>query len=135
MFIEKLKWKLIGFMQGRYGQDKLGKHIYILAIVFLVLSLATRALVFTLLCWALLLASTIRMMSKNTQKRYQELLAYERLLERPRLWWKLQCSRWRDRKTHKYFRCSCGTTLRVPKGKGRISVRCPNCQSQQIHKT
>jgi len=35
----------------------------------------------------------------------------------------------RDRE-HKYFRCaSCGATLRVPRGKGKLQVTCPKCRT------
>jgi len=42
----------------------------------------------------------------------------------------------RDSKTHKYFSCpKCKQKLRLPRGKGKISISCPKCQTQFIRKT
>ena len=36
--------------------------------------------------------------------------------------------KWENRKTTKYIKCpTCGQTLAVPKGKGKIRVTCPKC--------
>ena len=38
---------------------------------------------------------------------------------------------WRDRKTKAFLKCpSCGTTLAVPKGKGKLIVTCPKCHAK-----
>ena len=42
-------------------------------------------------------------------------------------WLRLRHNIHRD-KEHRYFRCpSCGQQLRVPKGKGKITVTCRSC--------
>ena len=41
-----------------------------------------------------------------------------------------------EEKTHAFFRCpQCGKELRVPKGKGKIKIRCPNCSHEFIRKS
>lgn len=38
---------------------------------------------------------------------------------------------WKDRKTKAFLKCpTCGTTLAVPKGKGKLIVTCPKCHSK-----
>ncbi len=38
---------------------------------------------------------------------------------------------WRDRSTSKYYMCSkCHQQIRVPKGKGKIEIRCPKCSNR-----
>lgn len=38
---------------------------------------------------------------------------------------------WKDRKTKVFLKCpSCGQTLSVPKGKGRMIVTCPKCHTR-----
>ncbi|WP_262360849.1 hypothetical protein [Gorillibacterium timonense] len=41
-----------------------------------------------------------------------------------------------ERKTHRYYRCpSCNQTLRVPKGKGKLSITCSRCQTSFVRKS
>lgn len=38
---------------------------------------------------------------------------------------------WKDRKTKAFLKCpTCGATLAVPKGKGRLIVTCPKCHTK-----
>lgn len=41
-----------------------------------------------------------------------------------------------DKRTHRIFKCpNCAQKIRVPKGKGRISIKCPRCRIEFIKKT
>ena len=43
---------------------------------------------------------------------------------------------WKDRKTKAFLKCpTCGQTLSVPKGKGRIIVTCPKCHTRMETKS
>ena len=116
------------FMQGRYGNDKLNKTLIWMALATFVTSLfipfwsAKRILM--LGYYGLLGIVLFRMLSRNTYKRYQENRRYLRLLERMR-----------DR-DHRYYDCPrCRQPVRVPRGKGKISIRCPKCGEKFIRKT
>lgn len=45
---------------------------------------------------------------------------------------------WRYRhadKAHKYVKCACGAWCRVPRGVGKIELKCPKCGENKIVKT
>lgn len=127
-FFRRIGDKLRQFMMGRYGTDKLNTVILMAGLIFCVLSIFFRDLlissILTLLSYALMIWAIWRTLSRNTYKRYQENRRYLMLLERIK-----------DRE-HKYFDCPrCRQPVRVPRGKGKISITCPKCREKFIRKT
>ncbi len=124
----RIKNGLRHFMMGRYGSDKLNTALLLAAVVICLLSalipfvpvkLGAMFLYFGLMIWAI-----FRMQSRNTYKRYQENRKYLQLLERIK-----------DRE-HRYYDCPrCRQQVRVPRGKGKISITCPKCREKFIKKT
>ena len=124
-----MKAKLQQFMMGRYGVDNLSRFINILALILLLLSSLLQPQL-TGAAIALIIINFIRMLSRNTYKRSQENEAFLRLKGRFTGVFSGQIRRIKDYKTHRFFKCpSCKQTLRVPKGKGMISVTCPKCRN------
>ena len=116
------------FMQGRYGGDKLNIALVWVAfgayILSLLIPVALVKQVLWLVYYGLLIWAIFRMLSRNTYKRYQENRRYLRLLDRIK-----------DRQ-HRYFDCPrCRQQVRVPKGKGKISITCPKCSEKFVKKT
>lgn len=116
------------FMQGRYGGDKLNMTILWVGVGACVLSMlvpvAFIKLVLCLLSYGLMFWAIFRALSRNTYKRYQENRKYLRLLERIR-----------DRE-HRYYDCPrCRQPVRVPRGKGKISITCPKCREKFVRKS
>ena len=122
----KERWRR--FMMGRYGSDSLNRALLILTLVLLALSWVLGRSVFWLLALVVLALTYFRMFSRNLYRRQQEnrryLQATAGLRKEARLWLR----KWQDRKTHVYFKCPyCREVLRLPKGQGRVMVRCRKC--------
>jgi len=127
-FGAKITAALRHFMQGRYGTDKLNTAILIVGLVACILQMflpwAGAKLFLTLVSYGFMFWAIFRTLSRDTYKRYQENRKYLRFLDRIK-----------DR-DHKYFSCPrCRQTVRVPKGKGKISISCPKCKEKFIKKT
>ena len=124
----RLSARLQRFMAGRYGTDRLNMTILCAGLVACLISPFFRNPLINLLCTAvsygLMIWAICRSLSRNTYKRYQEnrkfLQVYDRLKDRQ----------------HRYFDCpKCRQMVRVPRGKGRISITCPRCKEKFIKKT
>ncbi len=126
-------------MYGRYGSDQLNNVLLVLFWVFWLLdifiSISIVSTILSLLCYACLFISLFRMMSRNCTRRHRECEAFLRLTAPVTSWWKRKRCQARD-KDHMYFRCpSCTQTLRVPRGKGKISITCRSCGTVFQEKT
>ena len=124
----KLKMGLVRFMSGRYGTDKLNSVILwtglVLCLVSMFVPVGWANLVLSLLAQVFMIVALFRCFSRNTYKRYQEnrrfLFALQKLKDRE----------------HKYFSCpKCRQSVRVPRGKGKISISCPKCREKFVKKT
>lgn len=115
------------FMAGRYGGDPLNLFLIALYLILYVVFLLTRLLIFELLGTVLLVVSLFRSLSRNLEHRRAENTRFLQLV-RP-IWRKWTGFRARAHdKEHRYFKCpNCGQLMRVPKGKGRITVHCRSC--------
>lgn len=133
-WLQNLAYKLQGFMYGRYGADILSKHLNIAALVLVILSLFVPFLY--PLSLGLLVWSTFRMYSKNIYSRARERDAYLRFLNKLKRRKNLLKNRWRDRKTHRFYKCpGCKEYLRVPKGRGEVHITCPKCRHEIMRNT
>ena len=135
-WFRKFSEKYRDFMYGRYGADELGRTLLISALVCVILSYLPYLRILSLAATVLLLWYFFRVFSKNYPARRNELNKYyvfkDKIKKKQRLW----SVRWRDRKTHVYFKCkNCGAMIRVPKNKGEIEVTCPRCRWRTDKKT
>ena len=112
------------FMEGRYGNDKLNNAILGTALLISILGLFIRTPLLNLIAYVLMFWAIFRTLSRNTYKRYQENRKFLQFFDRIR-----------DRE-HKYFDCpKCRQMVRVPRGKGKISITCPRCREKFVKKT
>ena len=111
------------FMAGRYGGDQLNLFLIALYLVLYVVFLFTRLLLFELLGTVVLVVSLLRTLSRNIERRRAENTRFLQVARPVRRWW----TNAHD-KEHRYFKCpNCGQNMRVPRGKGRITVHCRTC--------
>lgn len=127
--------KMQRFLYGRHGYDKLSYHLVWASFAACIISVFVLRSVFTIIYLLLFFFAIFRVLSKNNVKRNKELCAYERFLSSVKSFFRLQKNKFKDRKTHTYFKCECGAVLRVPKGKGEIIVHCPKCGKSTERKT
>lgn len=127
-FLFRMAGKIRAFFYGRNGFDDLAKHSLILSIViFLIygfLPLGVLKFIFSLITYGLMIYAYFRMLSKKVYKRRQENQKYLGTINMTK-------TRWKQRKTHKFYRCpKCKTWLRVPKGRGKITITCVKCSTK-----
>lgn len=134
-----MKEKFIRFMQGRYGsygQDSLNKFLLAGALAAMVLSLFTGWDILYLFALAALAYTYFRIFSKNYTKRYAENQIFLKSTEGIRRFFSTQKNVMGQRKTHHIYKCpGCGQKIRVPRGKGKVAVRCPKCSTEFIKKS
>ena len=122
-------------MMGRYGVDQLTWVLLALSLLLSLCGSIFRSNVLGILCWAVLVVCYLRIFSRNIYARQQE---NQKLLQ---FWWKLKNGRSerpsREQRTNfRVFSCPpCKQKLRVPRGKGKISISCPKCGRSFIKKT
>lgn len=130
-----MKERLYRFMLGRYGNDQLNRFLMILTLVFFVLSVFG-VRIFYLLGLLCLIYAYFRMLSKNTYKRSLENNRYMKYEFKVRQFFATWKRDMQQRKTHHIYRCpSCRQKIRIPRGKGRIEIRCPKCSQTFIKKS
>ena len=123
-------------MQGRYGADQMGQMLSAVSMVFLIISLFSRNQAWFLLAVIGIVYNYFRMFSKNISKRYAENQKYLKMtagIRRNLASWKSQLA---QRKIYHIYRCpGCKQKIRVPRGRGKIEIRCPKCNTRFVKKS
>lgn len=134
-----MREKMARFMAGRYGGDQLNRFVAVSGCVLILVGFFVGGVVSLLLYFvslAGLVWSYYRMFSRNFDKRRQENARYLRFKQRMNSDVRLNKERWSQRRDYKFFTCpACRTTLRVPKGKGKINIVCRKCGNSFQGKT
>ena len=115
------------FMYGRYGNDQLNLFLMGLYLLLYLVFLFVRLEPLYWVVFILLAVTLFRMLSRNIQRRRMENARFMRAAGPVIRWFRLRRTIHRD-KEHVYFKCpNCGQQLRVPRGKGKITVTCRGC--------
>ena len=133
--MKNLKEKLIRFMQGRYGNDQFNRFLMFLSIGLLIVSMFAGNL-FYLLALGIMVYAYYRMFSKQIYKRSAENTKYLQLAWKVKAGWSKKKSEFRQLKTHHIYKCpNCRQKIRVPRGRGKIAIRCKKCGTEFVKKS
>ena len=123
---------------GRNGPDHLSLAMLILAMLlsFVLSAVGVVAWIATLVTFAITGVALWRMFSKKIDQRRKENFALLKLVNNIKAWYyKLNAKR-QQSKQYRIFKCpQCGQKLRVPRGKGKVSIKCSKCGNKLIKNT
>lgn len=86
--------------------------------------------------WVAIIYCYFRIFSKNITKRYAENQKYLAKTYKLRSFFYKQKELMKQRKVYHIYKCpSCKQKIRIPRGKGKIEVRCPKCGTTFIKKS
>lgn len=128
-----MREKIQRFMIGRYGGDEFNRFLMGVTMVSVVLDLFIRTHFIYLLGAVCLILCYCRMLSKNIGRRSQENQKYLNLVFKAKEGW--MNTKFKFNQTRKYhiYKCpNCGQKIRIPRGKGKISIHCPKCSKDFI---
>ena len=136
IFYNIMKEKLMRFMYGRYGVDTFGKFLLWSGVILMLITSIFHFRIFYVIGWAFVIYSYYRMFSRQTYKRALENQKFLQHTSKIRGFFAKQKYMAAQRKTHHIYKCpNCKQKIRVPKGKGKIEIRCPKCQTTFIKKS
>ena len=135
-----MRQRFMRFMEGRYGTDTYSQFLLIVALIMILLSsfipVDIIEVVLYIVGWAFAIYSYFRIFSRNISKRYAE---YERFMSKTqgiRTRFNKEKNMMEQRKHYHIYKCpGCSQKIRIPKGKGKIEVRCPKCGTTFIKKS
>ena len=117
------------FFYGRYGNDQLNKALVGAYFVLFLLSVITHIELLDIIGTVALFLALFRMLSSNTSPRREENAKFLKKAHPAIKWLRMQQTIRKD-KDHRYFKCpNCSQYLRVPRGKGKITVTCRSCRA------
>ena len=134
-----MKQRIMAFMAGRYGGDNLSRFTLAVSWVLIILAALTRKSIgpaLNTVAMVLLVVTLFRCFSRNTYKRSSENYKFMLLKGDVVAWFKGKKTRIAQSREYRFFRCpGCKVTTRVPRGRGKIKIRCPKCGTEFIKKS
>ncbi len=107
----------------------------VLFLILWIIQMFTGRFIFSILEIILVVILFYRILSRNVAKRQAENAKFVQLFRPLRRRFVSVKTRIQDR-DHCYFKCpSCGQRMRVPRGKGKITIHCRNCGATFEKKT
>lgn len=141
---KNLRYRFALFMQGRYGSDQLSRFMSITVVVLIVAEMISNnflafpgVLTFVRISGivnaVLLFLIYFRTFSRNIPARYAENQKFIGICGKIRSFFSGRGHNASQRIEYHIYKCPhCSQKIRIPRGKGRIMVRCPKCGTEFI---
>ena len=130
-----MREKFTRFMQGRYGNDQFNRTLMIVVLICFLLSLFGWYPLY-IIGFVIMVFAYFRMLSKNLSRRREENTYYLKYEYRIKQAFAKRKREREQRKIYHIYKCpSCRQKIRIPRGKGRIEIRCPKCRRTFIRKS
>ena len=128
-----MRQKLMDFMRGRNGTDQLSMCMMWAACILVFIDMFVRNNILSTIAFVNFAFAYFRVFSRNIGKRRDENTWLLNKTYKLRMWGRKEKSHMTMRKTHHIYRCpECKQKIRIPKGKGKIEIRCPKCSARFI---
>ena len=126
--MNKIRQKIQKFMYNKYGADQYGLFLVSAALIVSIIATITRLWMLSFVSWALMIYSFWRMFSTNYVKRRIENDKYMSIVIVLKRSWKVFVNNIKDRNYHYYLCPHCHQMVRIPRGRGNVTITCPNCR-------
>lgn len=131
-----MREKFQRFMMGRYGNDKMNQVLSWCSLALILVGIFVDQNLFYTMGLVLLIYIYYRSFSRNIPRRYAENQAFLQKYARLTGWFTHKKQAMERNKGYRVFACpQCKQKVRVPKGKGKIQIHCPKCNSDFIKRS
>lgn len=115
-------------LYGRYGVDQLSTALVVSSVVLSLLYTITHMRLLYMVSSVFIVFALFRMFSKNFASRQKENQKWLRVSAMGKKKSQKYIHRAKDLPHYRYYKCmNCKQTIRVPRGKGKVEIRCPKC--------
>ncbi len=124
--------RAVNWIRGGNGSDQLGLTFLFVGLILSFVNIFVRSWIISAVTLVVFAYVVFRTLSHNLEARRRENAAFVKATHP--VWDRVNAAAYRgaaqaqDRRTHKYLKCpDCKQRMRVPRGKGKIRVKCPKC--------
>jgi DNA-directed RNA polymerase subunit RPC12/RpoP len=130
---------LYRFFRGRYGaygSDRMTRVMVVIAVILLVLSFISPLSLLYYVAFIILFYCYFRMFSKNIPARYKENEFFVKHTDKVIGFFTGIKDKFTGHKAYHIYKCpGCGQKIRIPRGKGKVAIRCPKCGREFVKRT
>lgn len=117
-------------MYNKYGADEFGNALVITALVISLIASIAQNMWLSLIAWLMLIYEIYRMLSRNYVKRRLENDRYRSCIAIVKRRFKVTKNNITDKSSRYYLCPNCHQMIRIPRGKGKITITCPTCRKE-----